>query len=88
MKVIYTLLYTLPGIPSVYYGSEWGIEGRRTDSCDDASGPEFCLLKPESRKTLSFPPTSSVWGKYGKPSRPFTAELMRNCFSPTGSMLF
>ncbi len=27
---IYTLLYTLPGIPSIYYGSEWGIEGRRT----------------------------------------------------------
>ena len=24
---VYTLLYTLPGIPSIYYGSEWGIEG-------------------------------------------------------------
>ena len=27
---VYTLLYTLPGIPSIYYGSEWGMEGRRT----------------------------------------------------------
>lgn len=41
LKVIYTLLYTLPGIPSVYYGSEWGIEGRRTDSCDDALRPRI-----------------------------------------------
>lgn len=48
LKVIYTLLYTLPGIPSVYYGSEWGIEGRRTDSCDDALRPR--ILPSEARK--------------------------------------
>ena len=23
---VYTLLFTLPGIPSIYYGGEWGIE--------------------------------------------------------------
>ncbi len=33
---VYALLYTLPGIPSVYYGSEWGIEGLR-DSCSDSA---------------------------------------------------
>ncbi|WP_294385326.1 alpha-amylase family glycosyl hydrolase [uncultured Clostridium sp.] len=27
---IYTLLFTIPGIPSIYYGSEWGIEGDRS----------------------------------------------------------
>ena len=26
---IYTLLFTIPGIPSIYYGSEWAIEGDR-----------------------------------------------------------
>lgn len=25
---LYTLLFTLPGIPSIYYGSEWGIQGQ------------------------------------------------------------
>lgn len=25
----YTLLFTMPGVPSVYYGSEWGIEGTK-----------------------------------------------------------
>lgn len=36
---VYALLYTLPGIPSVYYASEWAIEGRRTKTCDDMLRP-------------------------------------------------
>ena len=28
----YSLLFTMPGIPSVYYGSEWGIEGKKDGS--------------------------------------------------------
>ena len=27
----YGLLFSMPGIPCVYYGSEWGIEGRKED---------------------------------------------------------
>lgn len=37
----YLLLYTLPGIPSIYYGSEWGIEGRKEGGNDDLLRP--CL---------------------------------------------
>jgi len=29
--LIYFLMYTLPGVPSIYYGSEWGIRGRKED---------------------------------------------------------
>jgi cyclomaltodextrinase len=36
---IYALLYTLPGIPSVYYGSEWGIEGKKVNNSDDLLRP-------------------------------------------------
>lgn len=36
---VYTLLFTLPGIPSIYYGGEWGVEGRRTSNCDDGLRP-------------------------------------------------
>ncbi|ADL53746.1 alpha-amylase family glycosyl hydrolase [Clostridium cellulovorans] len=35
LKNIYTLLYTMPGIPSIYYGSEYGIKavkGKGTDA--------------------------------------------------------
>ena len=48
LKVIYTLLYTLPGIPSVYCGSEWGIEGKRTNSSDEALRPR--ILPEEARE--------------------------------------
>lgn len=27
LKMLYTMLFAMPGIPSVYYGSEWGLEG-------------------------------------------------------------
>lgn len=30
----YTLLYLMPGIPSIYYGSEWGIEGEKGQGMD------------------------------------------------------
>lgn len=44
---VYTLLYTLPGIPSVYYGSEWGIEGRKQGSSDDGMRPKLDLEEME-----------------------------------------
>lgn len=40
---VYTLLYTLPGIPSLYYGSEWGIEGRKQGPVDDEMRPRLVL---------------------------------------------
>ena len=43
---MYTLLYTLPGDPSIYYGSEWGIGGRKEDG-DWALRPEIDLEKTE-----------------------------------------
>lgn len=40
---VYTLLYTLPGIPSIYYGSEWGIQGRKEGGNDDPLRPAVDL---------------------------------------------
>src|SRR5271156_1504538 len=31
---LYVLLMTMPGVPSIYYGSEWGIEGRKGADTD------------------------------------------------------
>ena len=36
---LYALLYTLPGIPSVYYGSEWGITGIKENNSDQTLRP-------------------------------------------------
>ncbi|WP_099467380.1 alpha-amylase family glycosyl hydrolase [Konateibacter massiliensis] len=38
---VYALLYTLPGIPSIYYGSEWGIEGKKENNSDDPLRPRI-----------------------------------------------
>lgn len=36
---VHVLLYTLPGMPSIYYGSEFGIEGRKEYGSDDSLRP-------------------------------------------------
>lgn len=40
---VHILLYTLPGVPSIYYGSEFGIEGRKERSSDDSLRPALSL---------------------------------------------
>lgn len=38
---VHVMLYTLPGIPSVYYGSEFGIEGKKERYSDDSLRPRL-----------------------------------------------
>jgi glycosidase len=50
---LYLLLLTMPGVPSIYYGSEWGLEARRTPQSDAALRPNLDL--DEMRRTTSHP---------------------------------
>ena len=36
---VHILMYTLPGVPSIYYGSEFGIEGQKQRGSDDSLRP-------------------------------------------------
>lgn len=45
---VHILLYTLPGIPSIYYGSEFGIEGRKTWGTDAPLRPALNLKDYEN----------------------------------------
>ncbi|MBU5317155.1 alpha-amylase [Clostridium bornimense] len=47
LKNVYALLMTMPGIPSVYYGSEWGIPGDRSKT-DLELRPELSLEKEQN----------------------------------------
>ena len=47
LPVIYGLLFGMPGVPSIYYGSEWGIEGKKQGR-DEEIRPR--LEKPEWNK--------------------------------------
>ncbi len=40
---VHVLEYTLPGTPSIYYGSEFAIEGERTNYADDMLRPALTL---------------------------------------------
>ena len=44
LPLAYGLLFGMPGVPALYYGSEWGIQGRKADG-DDALRP--ALDQPE-----------------------------------------
>ena len=61
---VHILLYTLPGVPSIYYGSEFGIEGRKERSSDDSLRPALNLEDYES--ALSDNPCTALIAALGK----------------------
>lgn len=61
---VHTLLFTLPGIPSIYYGSEWGIQGRKEGGNDDPLRPAVDL--EEALKEVPDPKLLEWIRKLGK----------------------
>jgi glycosidase len=51
IKAAYGLLFTIPGIPCIYYGSEWGIKGRKEDG-DLSLRP--CIKSPVNNEISEF----------------------------------
>ncbi len=61
---VHILMYTLPGIPSIYYGSEFGIEGRKERGSDASLRP---ALKVEDYiDALKENPCTKLIAKLGK----------------------
>ncbi len=51
LRPAWGLVFGMPGVPAVYYGSEWGTEGRKSDG-DRALRPE--IATPESSALTEF----------------------------------
>ena len=51
LPLIYGLLFGMPGVPCIYYGSEWGARGKKQDG-DPALRP--CFDNPESNELTEF----------------------------------
>ena len=62
---VYQLLFTLPGIPSIYYGSEWGMEGIRSSTSDDALRPAVSMDQEPSLHCGLTDAISSLAGLHG-----------------------
>ena len=61
---VHIMLYTLPGIPSVYYGSEFGIEGKKEKGSDDSLRPE--LLYDDFKEASKANPYTKLISALGK----------------------
>ena len=59
---LYCLLFTMPGIPSIYYGSEWGLTGTRSESSDRDLRPNLDM--------------ESMWKNAPDPHLPVTIQKL------------
>ena len=61
---VHVMLYTLPGVPSIYYGSEFGIEGRKEQFSDDSLRP--ALNYEDYRTAITTNPCTKLIAALGK----------------------
>ena len=61
LPLVYGLLFSMPGIPCLYYGSEWGAEGMKSPDNDYALRP--CFEKPLPNTLTDFVAKLSQSGK-------------------------
>ena len=63
-KPVHILMYTLPGIPSIYYGSEFAIEGKKERVSDDSLRPALNL--EEYRNAVNSNSNTALISSLGK----------------------
>ena len=61
---VHIMLYTLPGVPSIYYGSEFGIEGKKEHHSDDSLRP--ALNYEDYKDALQTNPCTKLISALGK----------------------
>lgn len=71
---VHALLYTLPGIPSVYYGSEFGIKGKKERFSDDSLRP--CINLDDHADDYEDNPCTVLTAALGKIHRAYKDDLV------------
>ena len=61
---VHIMLYTVPGIPAIYYGSEFGIEGRKEQFSDDSLRP--ALNYEDYKNSVNTNPYTKLIATLGK----------------------
>ena len=80
---VHVLLYTLPGIPSVYYGSEFGIEGKKERGSDASLRPALSLAELSSQDNVSLQIISALGNIYSKESALWYGEYRETDLTTT-----
>ncbi len=78
----YGILFGMPGVPAVYYGSEWGMEGKKSQG-DDALRP--ALEKPEHTSLTEY---IAQLAKARKSSRALCYGAYRNVVLTNRQIIF
>ena len=52
LPLAYGILFAMPGVPAIYYGSEWGVQGKKQPGSDDALRP--CFAEPQQTELTRF----------------------------------
>lgn len=52
LPLLYGIMFAMPGIPCIYYGSEWGISGTKENGSDDVLRPELSVPQWNDLTTL------------------------------------
>lgn len=82
LPLVYGLLFAMPGIPCVYYGSEWGAEGRKEEG-DDALRPAFEM--PQANELTGL---ISILAKIRKASRALCYGSYKNILVTNRQLVF
>lgn len=67
LSTVYTLLFTIPGVPSIYYGSEFGLGGKKESHSDAALRP--CLNLSQLQAACPQPTLPALIAKLGQVRR-------------------
>lgn len=77
LPLAYGLLFGMPGVPALYYGSEWGIRGERPMETMPFARPWT------SRNGTTSPAGLPAWLRPGEKALPCATVLTGMCTSPT-----
>lgn len=88
-KIVHILLYTMPGIPSIYYGSEFGIEGKKEKGSDASLRPAIELSDyADAYETNEYLKTIVALGKARKELKALTYGTYRELLLTTTNYAF
>lgn len=88
-KPVHVLLYTMPGIPSIYYGSEFGIEGKKEQGSDVSLRPAIDLSEhKDDYENNEYTKTIVALGKARKEARELTYGSYRELHLTTTNYAF